>query len=122
MPHLPPIGINGGSVKMRIPIREAKDDYRKPLFNKREPVTEAYPPDSENQYVFERFSLADHDAQIYKIEIHGANGEVFEFRPKGGECSVEIYYALASELPLRHEDKWLEPGEKLYPEAHHHHK
>ena len=117
MPHLPPVTIIGGSVKIRIPVSEVNDtgeECGEPLFKrKREPVSEPYPPDSNKRYALEQYSASDRHAQIYSIEIHGEDEvEVFEFRPKKGKCRVEIYYAASEELPLKHESKWLEHGEE----------
>lgn len=113
MPHLPPPTIKGGSVKIRIPVRDlnsSKAKYKGDLFVK-EPksVIEYYPPGSKKKYEFEEYSVADTHAQIYKVEIRGAGkGEVFEFHPKNGKCTIEIYFATSDELPLSHDDNWLE--------------
>ena len=120
MPHLPPPTVFGGSVKVRIPVYEVNDHEEKcgdPLFEKEEKlIIEAYPPHSKKRYAFKQYSASDHHAEIYKIEIHGDDeDEVFEFRPKNGKCTIEIYYATSDELPLKHESIWLEPGEELCP-------
>lgn len=127
MPHLPPVTIRGGSVKIRIPVNEVNDNGEEcgePLFKKKtKRVTDTHPPDSKKKYASEVYSLADRRAQIYSIEIYGADEhEVFEFRPKDGNCTIEIYYAISDELPLKHETKWLEPGEELCPKGPHEHK
>ena len=118
MPHLPPPTVFGGSVKIRIPVSEVNDyeeECGKPLFEKERKI-KAYPPDSKKKYAFDEYSATDDHAKIYRIEFHGDDeDEVFEFRPKNGKCTIEIYYALSNELPLRHESKWLEPGEELCP-------
>lgn len=122
MPHLPALLVTGGSVKIKIPISEVKEHYKHSLFDRRDPVTESYPPHSEEEYVFERFALADHDAQIYKVQIHTDKGELFEFQPRDGKCRIEIYFAEEKELPLKHVDTWLERGEEICTVAQHNHK
>ena len=126
MPHLPPVTIIGGSVKIRIPVK-ALDDHEKEcgelLFKKEdERVKKPYPPGSKTKYASEEYSASDRHAQIYSIEIHGEEeDEVFEFRPKRGKCRIEIYYALAEELPVKYEGKWLEKGGKGGPTSPHEH-
>jgi hypothetical protein len=120
MPHLPPPTVFGGSVKVRIPVSEVNDYGERcgePLFKKEtKPIIEAYPPHSKKKYAFEQYSATDTHAKIYKIEIYGDDeDEVFEFRPEDGKCTIEIYYAVSEELPLRHVNKWLEPGEECCP-------
>lgn len=124
MPHLPPPTVFGGSVKVKIPVSKVKAGYKKsgePLF-KKERVVEAFPPGSKKKYAFDLYSATDDKAKIYKIEIRGADkNEVFEFRPKNGKCTIAIYYAISSELPLKHSSKWLEPGEELCSDDPHEH-
>jgi len=127
MPHLPPPGIIGGSVKIRIPVYEV-DDYEKQcgdtLFEKEEKlIIEAYPPHSKKRYAFKQYSASDHHAEIYKIEIHGDDeDEVFEFRPKNGKCTIEVYYATSDELPLKHESIWYEHEHEHQHQHDHEHK
>jgi hypothetical protein len=126
MPHLPPVTIRGGSVKIRIPVKALDDNEKEcgELLFKKEPerVKKAYPPDSKTKYALEEYSAADHHAQIYSIEIHGEDeDEVFEFRPKHGKCTIEIYYALKEELPVKYEGKWLEKGGEGDPKESHEH-
>jgi len=122
MPHLPPTSINGGSVKIRIPVFEVDDNEEQcgdTLFEKEKKlIIDTYPPHSKKRYAFKQYSASDHHAEIYSIEIHGDDeDEVFEFRPKDGKCTIEIYYATSDELPLKHVNKWLEPKEELCPET-----
>lgn len=112
MPHLPPVTIRGGSVKITIPVKDADG---KPLFDKKtKRDAEPYPP-SKKKYPSDVYTASDHHAQIYSIEIYGADDkEVFEFRPKDGKCTIKIYYAISEELPLKHEGKWRGPGGHLH--------
>ena len=140
MPHLPPVEIGGGSVKLRLPIDEVGANGRvvQTLFENGSREIETYPEiddkaerkesskttnEKSKRYRVQSYSTPkEADAYIYLVEIYGEDAdEVFEFRPKEGKCKLKIYFATEEEAKevegLMDERRWPNTVKKLAAEG-----
>ncbi|MFY9557870.1 MAG: hypothetical protein WAV20_15700 [Blastocatellia bacterium] len=102
MPHLPPIQVTGGSLKLEYPVSSKKPDGSGGKIHlkkdrTRDEVTDPGKP-TEKRIKVDEFSEPDIDAKITLIVIKRADGtEEHRFEPPDGRCTVEIHYNLSDE-------------------------
>lgn len=96
MPHLPPIEVDGGSVTIKMPVKEGAGDRIKQVDEFVHDPTEP----ADHRVTMNRYTDIEPDSRIYLIEIQGTPGSVsHKFTPNaGGVCSIKIHYLSGEEV------------------------